>query len=144
MAHKARLQGLRLNGAKRYDTLSFYATYTHIMAYDGKGNTLPDAPSNIVSGFVTYNWNQNTYTSLSGRWQGKSPRTQADTRPSMQEISTLDSTIGYTIPALHSEIQLSVKNMFNQTQLYPSPMNIYSGDYPGLGRNYLITLRGTF
>ncbi|MFZ2968245.1 MAG: TonB-dependent receptor [Sulfuricurvum sp.] len=139
------ITGFETEWRRRYDTLSFYATYSHIMAYDGHGDTLANAPSNSVSGFMTYHWDQHWYTSLSGRWQGKTPRTKTDSRPSMQEISTMDGTIGYTIPKFNSEIQFSVKNMFNQTQLYPAPEGTYTADYPaGVGRNYLITLRGTF
>lgn len=141
---KSTISGFETEWRKRYDSLSFYATYTHILAKDGNGAPLPNAPSNTASGFITYNWDQNWYTSLSGRWQGKTPRSQNDSRPSMQEVSTMDSTIGYTLPHLNSEIQLSVKNMFNQTQLYPAPEGTYTTDYPGMGRTYLITLRGTF
>ncbi len=141
---KSTISGFETEWRKRYDTFSFYATYTHILAKDGDGVPLPNAPSNTASGFMTYNWDQNWYTSLSGRWQGKTPRSQNDSRPSMQEVSTVDSTIGYTLPHLNSEIQLSVKNMFNQTQLYPAPEGTYTTDYPGMGRTYLITLRGTF
>ncbi|MFZ2969410.1 MAG: TonB-dependent receptor plug domain-containing protein [Sulfuricurvum sp.] len=137
------ITGFETEWRKRYDTLSFYTTYTRIIGH-ANGATLPDAPMHTVSGFVTYNWDQNWYTSLSGRWQSKITRYSLDPRPSMQEVSTMDGTVGYTLPQLHSEIQFSVKNMFNQTQLYPSPINTYSSDYPGMGRTYLITLRGTF
>jgi iron complex outermembrane receptor protein len=137
------ITGFETEWRKRYDTFSFYATYTRIIGH-ANGATLPDAPMHTASGFMTYNWDQNWYTSLSGRWQSKTPRSPLDSRPSMQEVSTMDSTVGYTLPKLHSEIQLSVKNMFNQTQLYSSPANTYDSDYPGMGRTYLITLRGTF
>jgi outer membrane receptor protein involved in Fe transport len=62
----------------------------------------------------------------------------------MKSIAIVDTSIGYKLPKLHSEIQFTLKNIFNETEFYPSPTGTYNGDYPSTGRALLITLRGTF
>jgi len=141
---KSLIQGLEAEWRKRYDDTSFYAAYTRIWAEDGNGATLPNAPSDIARGFITHTFDQNWYASLAGRWQSATPRAAGDTRDDMKSIGIVDTSIGYKLPYLHSEVQLTLKNMFNATELYPSPKGTYDDDYPALGRTYLVTLRGTF
>ena len=141
---KSLIQGFEAEWRKRYDDTSFYTAYTHIWAEDGNGVTLPNTPSDSARGFITQNFNENWYASLAGRWQSATPRALGDTRGDMKSIGIVDTAIGYKLPRLHSEIQLTLKNMFKETELYPSPKGTYTDDYPALGRTYLLTVRGTF
>jgi outer membrane receptor protein involved in Fe transport len=141
---KSLIQGLEIEWRKRYDDTSFYTAYTHIWAEDGNGVTLPNAPADTTRGFITQTLNENWYTSLAGRWQSATPRAVGDSRDSMKAIGIVDTSIGYKLPRLRSEIQFTLKNIFNETELYPSPKGTYNDDYPAIGRTYLITLRGTF
>ena len=141
---KSLIQGVEAEWRKRYDDTSFYVAYTHIWAEDGDGVTLPNAPSDTARGFITQNFNQNWYASLAGRWQSATPRAADDTRSEMKSIGIVDTSIGYKLPRLHSEVQLTLKNIFNSTELYPSPKGTYNDDYPAVGRTYLVTVRGTF
>ncbi|MDD2829946.1 MAG: TonB-dependent receptor plug domain-containing protein [Sulfuricurvum sp.] len=138
------IQGFEAEWRKRYDDTSFYTAYTHIWAEDGNGVTLPNAPTDTARGFITQSFNENWYASVAGRWQSATPRAVGDTRDEMKSIAIVDTSIGYKLPRLHSEIQLTLKNIFNETEFYPSPKGTYNDDYPALGRTYLITLRGTF
>lgn len=141
---KSTIQGIEGEWRKRYDTTSFYAAYTHIWAKDGNGVKLPNAPADTVRGFITQTLDEHWYGSLAGRWQSATPRAVGDLRSEMKAIGTIDTSIGYKLPKLHSEIQLSLKNIFDERELYPSPENTYDGDYPSVGRALLVTLRGTF
>lgn len=141
---KSLIQGFEAEWRKRYDDTSFYTAYTHIWAEDGNGVTLPNAPSDSARGFITQTFNETWYASLAGRWQSGTPRAVGDTRGEMKSIGIVDTSIGYKLPCLHSEIQLTLKNMFDETELYPSPKGTYNDDYPALGRTYLVTVRGTF
>ncbi|HEX5329438.1 TonB-dependent receptor, partial [Sulfuricurvum sp.] len=141
---KSLIQGFEAEWRKRYDDTSFYTAYTHIWAEDGNGVTLPNAPSDSARGFITHTLDENWYVSLAGRWQSDTPRAVGDTRGDMKSIGIVDTAIGYKLPRLHSEIQLTLKNMFKETELYPSPKGTYNDDYPALGRTYLLTVRGTF
>lgn len=138
------IQGFESEWRQRYNDTSFYVAYTHIWTEDGNGMTLPNAPSDTARGFITQTLNENWYASLAGHWQSATPRAVGDTRGDIKSISILDTSIGYKLPHLHSELQLSLKNIFNETELYPSPKGTYNDDYPATGRTYLITLRGTF
>jgi iron complex outermembrane receptor protein len=141
---KSTIQGIEGEWRKRYDETSFYAAFTRIWAEDGTGATLPNAPSNTARGFITHTLDANWYGSLSGRWQSATPRTASDPREDMKEIAILDTSVGYRLPYFDSEIQLTVKNIFDEDEFYPSPAGTYSGDYPSTGRAVLITLRGAF
>lgn len=141
---KSLIQGFETEWRKRYDDTSFYAAYTHIWAEDGNGVTLPNAPSDTARGFITQTLNETWYTSLAGRWQSAMPREIGDSRADMKSIGIVDTSIGYKLPRFHSEVQLTLKNMFNETELYPSPKGTFNDDYPATGRTYLVTVRGTF
>lgn len=141
---KSLIQGFEAEWRKRYDDTSFYTAYTHIWAEDGNGMTLPNAPSDTVRGFITQALNETWYTSLAGRWQSATPREAGDSRADMKSIGIVDASIGYKLPHFHSEVQLTLKNMFNETELYPSPKGTFNDDYPATGRTYLVTVRGTF
>jgi outer membrane receptor protein involved in Fe transport len=141
---KSLIQGFEAEWRKRYDDTSFYTAYTHIWAEDGNGVTLPNAPTDTARGFITQTLGENWYASLAGRWQSATPRAVGDSRADMKSIGIADTSIGYKLPKLHSEIQLTFKNMFNTTEFYPSPKGTYNDDYPALGRTYLVTVRGTF
>jgi len=141
---KSRIQGFEAEWRKRYDTTSFYTAYTHIMAEDGNGVKLPNAPADTLQGFITQTLNENWYGSLALRWQSATPRAQDDLRSAMKSIKVIDTSIGYKLPHLNSEVQLTVKNIFNEREFYPSPDGTYDGDYPSVGRALLITLRGAF
>ncbi|MDP3466337.1 MAG: TonB-dependent receptor plug domain-containing protein [Sulfuricurvum sp.] len=141
---KSTIQGVEVEWRKRYDETSFYTAYTHIWAEDGKGVTLPNAPADTVRGFITHNLNKNCYGSLAGRWQSVTPRASTDPRDDMKAIGVIDTSIGYKVPHLHSEIQFTVKNIFDERELYPSPSGTYNDDYPSIGRAFMATVRGTF
>lgn len=141
---KSLIQGFEAEWRKRYDDTSFYAAYTHIWAEDGNGVTLPNAPKNTARGFITHTFDENWYSSLAGRWQSATPRAVGDTRGEMKSIGIVDTSIGYKLPRFHSEIQLTLKNIFDKTELYPSPKGTYNDDYSAVGRTYLVTVRGTF
>ncbi len=141
---KSLIQGFETEWRKRYDDTSFYAAYTHIWAEDGNGVTLPNAPSDTARGFITQTLNETWYASLAGRWQSATPREIGDVRADMKSIGIVDTSIGYKLPRFHSEVQLTLKNMFNETELYPSPKGTFNDDYPATGRTYLVTVRGTF
>ncbi|MDD5716449.1 MAG: TonB-dependent receptor [Sulfuricurvum sp.] len=138
------IQGIEAEWRKRYDSTSFYAAYTRIWAEDGNGFSLANAPKESARGFVTHDLNALWYGSVAGRWQSATPRTPSDPRSDMKAIGILDGSIGYKLPRFQSEMQLSIKNIFDTTELYPSPSGTYKDDYPGIGRTLLATFRGTF
>lgn len=141
---KSTIQGVEGEWRKRFDATTFYAAYTHLWAEDGNGVTLANTPSDTARGFITHNLNENWYGSLAGRWQNQIPRSSTDTRNEMKAIGIVDTSIGYKLPTLNSEIQFTLKNIFNEKELYPSPSGTYNGDYPSTGRAFMATLRGTF
>lgn len=141
---KSLIHGVETEWRKRYDATSFYAAYTHIWTEDGSGAALPNAPVDMVRGYITYNADARWYSTLAGRWQSATPRAQNDPRESMKAMGSIDTTVGYKLPYLHSEIQFTVKNIFNDRERYPSPAGTYNDDYPALGRTFLATVRGTF
>ncbi|MDP3588006.1 MAG: TonB-dependent receptor plug domain-containing protein [Sulfuricurvum sp.] len=141
---KSTIQGIEGEWRKRYDDTSFYAAYTHIWAEDGNGVTLANTPSETARGFITQTLNENWYGSLAGRWQSTTPRASTDPRNDMKAIGIIDTSIGYKLPYLNSEVQFTIKNIFDEKELYPSPSNTYDGDYPSTGRAIMATVRGTF
>lgn len=141
---KSLIEGVETEWRRRYDSTSFYAAYTHIWAEDGNGVRLPNAPADTARGFITQTLDENWYASLAGRWQSATPRAVGDVRSEMKSIGVVDTSIGYKLPRIHSEIQFTLKNIFNETELYPSPKGTYNDDYPAVGRTYLVTVRGTF
>ncbi|MDD5161205.1 MAG: TonB-dependent receptor plug domain-containing protein [Sulfuricurvum sp.] len=141
---KSTIQGVEGEWRKRYDMTSFYAAYTHIWAKDGNGMTLANTPSDTARGFITQTLDENWYASLAGRWQNKIPRASTDTRNDMKSIGIVDTSIGYKLPTLNSEIQFTIKNIFDEKELYPSPSGTYNDDYPSTGRAFMAIIRGTF
>lgn len=141
---KSLIQGVETEWRKRYAATSFYAAYTHIWTEDGNGLALPNAPVDMARGYVTYNADNRWYGTLAGRWQSATPRAQNDPRASMKSIGIADLSIGYKIPQLRSEIQFTIKNIFDDRERYPSPAGTYNDDYPAAGRTFLATVRGIF
>ena len=62
----------------------------------------------------------------------------------MKAFGVVDASLGYKIPSLPAEIQLSVKNVFDERELYASPAGTYDDDFPSAGRAFLATIRGSF
>ncbi|MBN2871269.1 MAG: TonB-dependent receptor [Campylobacterales bacterium] len=141
---KSRITGIEAEWRKRYDTTSFYAAYTHIRAEDGNGDTLAFAPSDTLHGFITHEISERCYGSLAGRWQSTTPREPGDPREDMKAFGVVDASLGYKLPSLPAEIQLSVKNVFDEHELYASPAGTYDDDFPSAGRAFLATIRGSF
>lgn len=141
---KSHITGVETEWRKRYNTTSFYAAYTYTRGKEGTGTTLPYAPSSIVRGFITHELDEHWYGSLAGRWQSSTPRASGDPRSDMKAVGTVDASLGYKLPCLNGEIQLSVKNISDKRERYPSPAGTYDDDYPATGRSFLATLRGTF
>ena len=141
---RSRIVGIEAEWHKRYDATSFYAAYTHIRAENGDSSTLPFAPSDTLHGFITREFDENWFASLAGRWQSSTPREANDLRGDMDAFGIVDLSIGYKVPLLFGEIQLNVKNIFDEKERFPSPAGTYSDDYPASGRSVLVTLRGSF
>jgi outer membrane cobalamin receptor len=141
---KSRIEGIETEWKKQYDTTSFYSAYTYTRGKDGSGVTLPYSPAHSLKGFITHALDANLYASLSGRWQSSTPRTSGDTRAELGAISIVDISVAHKVPYINGEVQLTLKNIADKREYYPSPVGTYDTDYPSTGRSLMVTLRGMF
>ncbi len=142
---KSRISGLETEWQRRFSATTFYGSLTSIIARDSQDEALANAPTTLARGFVTHTFDSGVFASLAGRWQSPTPRAPSDPRSDMKAIGIIDLSTGAPLPLpFKSELQLTVKNLFDAIERYPSPTQTYTNDYPSMGRAFLMTLRGSF
>ncbi len=121
-----------------------YVGGTSYIKDEHKSQSLPNVANHLAKGYYIYNFN--TSISLSGvaKYVGSKERVSGDTRDTLKAYSTLDTSINYKNKKYDYMIALSLKNVFDATVKFPSPLNTYSNDYKQEGRNFLIAMTKKF
>lgn len=142
-AGRSDIKGFESEWRGQLNDMTFYGAYTYQWGVDGNGRRLADTANHTIKGHVNYNFSSFAYGSISGRYSGSKIREVNDSREPLKAYLVTDVSVGYKLKDI-GEIQLSAKNIFNQTVKYPSEPSTYTDDYPGEGISAYLTFRSKF
>lgn len=111
---------------------------------EDRSESISNVAHHLVKGYYVYNLNSDLSLSAVVKYVGSKDRVLGDTREKVKAYSTVDSSLYYKDPRYNYWVTLSIKNIFNTTVTYPSPLNTYTQDYVQEGRTFLVTLKKEF
>ncbi len=141
---KSVIQGVETEWKGQLDDATFYLAHTYQWGTDCEGRRLANTANHTLKSHIIYNLSSSLWLSPAIRYSGEKTREAGDSREPLKAYFATDLSLGYKFKKLQSEIQLSAKNIFNQTIKYPSERSTYTDDYPTEGRSAYLTFRSKF
>lgn len=138
-AGDATLQGVELEFEKHY----FYDTTMRAqLSYvdtQNEEDILNRYANWIATLGLTKRFNHNAGTALLYRYTGEKEREAGDTRSALAASNRVDTSLFYdNFMTKGLDISAGIKNLLDETILYPAPKETYAGDYPRAGRSYWV------
>lgn len=133
------LQGAELEFEKHYfyDT-TMRAQLSYVDAQNEK-NILDRYADKIATLGLSKKFNRNAGAALLYRYTGEKEREAGDTRHALAANSRIDiSLFDDNFMTRELDISAGIKNLLDETILYPAPKETYAGDYPRAGRSYWV------
>ncbi len=141
---RSNIRGCETEWKGQLDEWTFYLAHTYQWGEDGNGKRLANTANHTVKTHAIYAFDSSRWASAAWRYSGEKAREAGDDRDPMQAYHIVDLSIGQKIKKLNGEMQLSAKNIFNNTVKYPSEPRTYRDDYPAKGRAFYLTFRSSF
>ena len=121
-----------------------YCNYTYLTGRSSinggvQSSTLPDVAHHLAKEYYIYNLNDAFSLSEVLKYVGSKDREPGDMRNAVDAYMTMDLALQYKNLRDKYNVTLSVKNIFDATVTYPSPLNTYIEDYRQESRTFLIT-----
>ena len=94
--------------------------------------------------YYLHNINDTLTVSTVAKYVGKKERIEGDLREAVDSYILFDLSANYLHKPTDININLSIKNIFDETYYLPSPENTYPDDFEQEGRSVLFSLRKKF
>jgi len=98
----------------------------------------------LAKGQYTYNIKENFTFSTIVTYESSKERLPDDDRDKIKPTITTDISLNYKQYKTKSNINLSIKNLFNEKEVYPSKPGTYQEDYPQVGRTFVLSYTKRF
>ena len=121
-----------------------YVTGSSKLKGIGIESDLTNVAHHLAKGYYTYSINNALSLSSIVKHVSAKDRLSNDTRAKVVAYTTFDATINYKNHKHEYDIILSIKNVFDDDVIYPSPPKTYIEDYAQEGRNFLLAIRKEF
>ena len=123
------------------DQIYFNYSYVH-----GKNvaNELASSAKNIAKAYYIHTVNDMLTASIIAKFVDEKRRIDTDLREPVDSYALFDLSINYQYQPADININLSVKNLFDEAYYLPSPDNTYPGDFEREGRTLLLGLSKGF
>ena len=120
-----------------------YFNYSFV---DGKNVADEKASSanSLAKAYYLHNINNTLTVSTVAKYVGKKERIESDLREPVDSYVLFDLSANYLHKPTDININLSIKNIFDETYYLPSPENTYPNDFEQEGRSILFSLRKKF
>lgn len=132
-------------------TTALQTNYSYVDIEDSNGRNIPFISNHLANLMLFHDINQNFSTATQVKYIGKRKHALADTRDAVSAYTTLDQTLTYTYKEF--SLQASVKNIFDQDIIEPTPLGngdpvygtgTYTNDYHRNGRTFWISAQWRF
>ncbi|MCK4705475.1 MAG: TonB-dependent receptor [Gammaproteobacteria bacterium] len=120
-----------------------YFNYSYV---DGENVADQQAGSarTMVKSYYIHKLNHAFSVSAIAKFVGEKGRVESDLRDNIDSYALFDLSANYQNKSEKIDINLSVKNLFDETYYLPSPENTYPVDFEQEGRSILLSLRKRF
>lgn len=120
-----------------------YFNYSYV---DGENVADQQAGSarTMVKSYYIHKLNQAFSISAVAKFVDEKGRVEVDLRDNVDSYAVFDLSANYQNQSAKIDINLSVKNLFDETYYLPSPENTYPDDFMQEGRSILLSLRKKF
>ena len=120
-----------------------YFNYSYV---DGEnvGDVLASSASHIAKAYYTHELNSSLSVSALAKFVGDKSRIELDSRDEVDSYTLFDLAVNYKHKASATDVNLSIKNLFDETYYLPSPENTYPDDFEREGRSILLSVKKRF
>jgi iron complex outermembrane receptor protein len=128
---------------KLYMNYSYVDGSSHLNTTNEK-TSLTNVAHHLAKAYYTHSFENGISLSGIAKYVGSKDRVSQDSRAKVSDYITLDTTLYYKNLKYGYTLTGSIKNIFDEKVVYPSPVNTYLDDYIQEGRNFLLTLTKKF
>ena len=120
-----------------------YFNYSYV---DGENvaNELANSAKNIAKAYYIHNISDVITISTIAKFVDEKDRVETDVRDHVDGYAVFDLSVNYQYQPVDADINLSIKNLFDETYYLPSPENTYPGDFEQEGRFILLSFKKRF
>ncbi|MBU1658284.1 TonB-dependent receptor plug domain-containing protein [bacterium] len=127
----------------------FYLNYSYVdgtsyIKDESTAQSLPNIANHLAKGYYIYNVNNALSLSGIAKYVGSKERIAGDVRDKVKSYTTVDTSLYYINQKDNYSLTLSIKNIFNENVVFPSPPKTYSEDYAQESRNFLVVFTKEF
>lgn len=138
------LYGVEIEYKKHFsDKDQFYFNYSYVEG-ENVDDKLASAAESMAKAYYIHNITDSLSLSAVAKFVDEKNRIEADPRDDVDSYALVDMSMRYQYKPADIDINLSVKNLFDETYYLPSPENTYPDDFEQEGRVIFIGLRKTF
>ena len=120
-----------------------YFNYSHVEG-ENVANELANSAENMLKAYYIHNINETLSISGIAKFIDEKNRIETDLRDPVASYALFDLSVNYQYLPTKISINLSVKNLFDETYYLPSPENTYPGDFEREGRSFLLSMSKEF
>jgi len=122
----------------------FYMNYSYVDGNSHLNNTnektsLTNVAHHLAKAYYTHSFENGIALSGIAKYVGAKERVSQDNRAKVDDYVTLDTTLYYKNLKYGYTLTGSIKNIFDEKVVYPSPAKTYVDDYVQEGRTFLLT-----
>lgn len=121
-----------------------YVTGNSTLKDTGVKSHLTNVAHHLAKGYYIHDINNAVSVSGLVKHVGEKYRVSGDTRDNVPSHTTFDTTLKYKNRTYDYDLVFSIKNIFDTTVKYPSPVDTYTEDYTQEGRTFLVTIKKEF
>ena len=120
-----------------------YFNYSYVDGHNVT-NRLANSASNMLKAYYIHNYSSSLYISGLAKFTDSKNRIETDSREDVESFSVFDLSVVYKHKSSKTTVNLSVKNLFDETYYFAAPNSTYSGDYEQEGRVYQLGIQKGF
>jgi iron complex outermembrane receptor protein len=121
-----------------------YLNFSYTNGSNSQNNRLSLVSNFLAKGYYTYNFKENLSLSTIIKYTSSKNRTDYDNREKLKSTTVIDTSLNYKNFSTKTNINFSIKNIFDEQILYSSKPFTYKDDYPDIGRVFMLTISRKF
>jgi len=123
---------------------NIYLNFSYTDGTNSQRDALALVSKILAKGYYTYNIKENLSLSAILKYSSKKDRVYEDKRDPIPASTIVDASLNYKSFRSNTNINFSIKNIFDQEVIYPSKPRTYQNDYPDVGRVFNLSISKEF
>ena len=120
-----------------------YINYSYVEG-DNVDDKLANSAESMVKAYYIHNINEALSISAIAKYVDEKERITIDLRDNVESYTLFDLSVNYQYKPSDVNVNLSVKNLLDETYYLPSPENTYPDDFERESRSIVLSLRKRF